>query len=32
MCFLQRFVDRSVEEIVTPEFVSENCRMVRDSA
>jgi len=32
MCFMQGFVDRSVEEIGAPEFVSENCRMVRDSA
>ncbi len=32
MCFMQGFVDRSVEEIGAPEFVSENCRTVRDSA
>jgi selenocysteine lyase/cysteine desulfurase len=32
MCFLQGFVDRSVEEIGAPEFVSANCRFVRDSA
>lgn len=32
MCFLQGFVNRSVEEIGAPEFVSDNCRIVRDSA
>ena len=32
MCFLQGFVDRSVQEIGAPEFVSDNCRIVRDSA
>jgi len=32
MCFMQGFVDRSVEEIGAPEFVSENCRIARDSA
>ena len=32
MCFVQGFVDRSVEEIGRVEFVSDNCRIVRDSA
>jgi hypothetical protein len=32
MCFVQGFVDRSVDEIGRVEFVSENCRIVRDSA
>lgn len=32
LCFLQGFVDRSVEEIGEPQFVSDNCRVVRDSA
>jgi hypothetical protein len=32
MCFMQGFVDRSVDEIGLPEFVSANCRVVRDSA
>jgi molybdenum cofactor sulfurtransferase len=32
MCFLQGFVDRTVEEVGLPEFVSANCRIVRDSA
>ncbi len=32
MCFVQGFVDRSVEEVGAVEFVSDNCRIVRDSA
>lgn len=32
MCFVQGFVDRTVEEIGAVEFVSDNCRIVRDSA
>ncbi len=32
MCFLQGFVDRSVDEIGHVEFVSDNCRILRDSA
>lgn len=32
MCFLQGFVDKSVDDIGAVEFVSENCRIVRDSA
>ena len=32
MCFAQGFVDRSVGEIGSVEFRSENCRLVRDSA
>ena len=32
MCFIQGFVDRTVEEIGAVEFVSDNCRIVRDSA
>jgi molybdenum cofactor sulfurtransferase len=32
MCFLQGFLDRSVGEIGEAEFVSDNCRIVRDSA
>ena len=32
MCFMQGFVDRTVEEIGAVEFVSDNCRIVRDSA
>jgi selenocysteine lyase/cysteine desulfurase len=31
-CFLQRFVDRSTDEIGRAEFVSADCRVVRDSA
>lgn len=32
LCFLQGFVDRRVDEIGQVEFVSDNCRIVRDSA
>lgn len=32
LCFMQRFVDRTVDEIGRLEFVSDNCRVVRDSA
>ncbi len=32
LCFIQGFVDRTVEEIGDVEFVSDNCRIVRDSA
>ncbi|MFT3851270.1 MAG: aminotransferase class V-fold PLP-dependent enzyme [Ilumatobacteraceae bacterium] len=32
LCFMQGFVDRSVAEIGRVEFVSDNCRIVRDSA
>ncbi|MET0144108.1 MAG: aminotransferase class V-fold PLP-dependent enzyme [Ilumatobacteraceae bacterium] len=32
MCFVQGFVDRTVAEIGAVEFVSDNCRIVRDSA
>ena len=32
MCFLQGFVDRTVDDIGSVEFVSDNCRIVRDSA
>ena len=32
MCFMQGFVDRTVDEIGGVEFVSDNCRIVRDSA
>jgi hypothetical protein len=32
LCFMQGFVDRTVEEIGQVEFVSDNCRIVRDSA
>ena len=32
MCFVQGFVDRTVESIGQVEFVSDNCRIVRDSA
>jgi len=32
MCFLQGFVDRSVAEIGEAEFVSDSCRVVRDSS
>ena len=32
MCFMQGFVDRRVDEIGQLEFVSDNCRIVRDSA
>lgn len=32
LCFLQGFVDRSVDDIGRVEFVSDNCRIVRDSA
>ena len=32
MCFVQGFVDRTVDEIGGVEFVSDNCRIVRDSA
>jgi molybdenum cofactor sulfurtransferase len=32
MCFMQGFVDRTVEDIGHVEFVSDNCRIVRDAA
>lgn len=32
MCFMQGFVDRTVDDIGRVEFVSDNCRIVRDSA
>lgn len=32
LCFMQGFVDRSVDEIGDIEVVSDNCRIVRDSA
>jgi molybdenum cofactor sulfurtransferase len=32
VCFLQGFLDRSVDQIGQPEFLSANCRTVRDSA
>jgi selenocysteine lyase/cysteine desulfurase len=32
MCFLQGFVDQTVDDIGRVEFVSDNCRIVRDSA
>ncbi len=32
MCFVQGFVDRTVDDIGRVEFVSDNCRIVRDSA
>ena len=32
LCFMQGFVDRTVTEIGQVEFVSDNCRIVRDSA
>ena len=32
MCFIQGFVDQTVDEIGDVEFVSDNCRVVRDSA
>jgi selenocysteine lyase/cysteine desulfurase len=32
LCFVQGFVDRTVDEIGQVEFVSDNCRIVRDSA
>jgi hypothetical protein len=32
MCFLQGFVDQTVEQIGQPTFTSENCRIARDSA
>lgn len=32
LCFVQGFVDRSVDEVGAVEFVSDNCRVVRDSA
>ena len=32
LCFMQGFVDRTVAEIGQVEFVSDNCRIVRDSA
>ncbi len=32
LCFLQGFVDRTVDDIGRVEFVSDNCRIVRDSA
>jgi selenocysteine lyase/cysteine desulfurase len=32
MCFVQGFVDRTVDDIGRVEFVSDNCRIVRDTA
>jgi selenocysteine lyase/cysteine desulfurase len=32
MCFVQGFVDKTAEEVGQVEFVSNNCRIVRDSA
>lgn len=32
LCFMQGFVDRTVDEIGRVEFVSDNCRIVRDAA
>jgi selenocysteine lyase/cysteine desulfurase len=32
LCFVQGFVDKSVDEIGAVEFVSDNCRVLRDSA
>lgn len=32
MCFVQGFVDRTVDDVGRVEFVSDNCRIVRDSA
>lgn len=32
MCFLQGFLDRTVDDIGRVEFVSDNCRIIRDSA
>jgi molybdenum cofactor sulfurtransferase len=32
LCFLQGFVDKTVEDVGQVEFVSDNCRIVRDSA
>ena len=32
LCFIQGFVDRTVADIGRVEFVSDNCRVVRDSA
>jgi molybdenum cofactor sulfurtransferase len=32
LCFVQGFVDQTVDEIGSVEFRSENCRLVRDSA
>ena len=32
MCFMQGFIDRTIEDIGQLEFVSDNCRIVRDSA
>ncbi|HZC73539.1 MAG TPA: aminotransferase class V-fold PLP-dependent enzyme [Jatrophihabitans sp.] len=32
LCFVQRFVDRSAEEVGRPDFMSPECRMLRDSA
>ncbi len=32
LCFLQGFLDRTVDDIGRVEFVSDNCRIVRDSA
>jgi selenocysteine lyase/cysteine desulfurase len=31
MCFMQGFVDRTADEVGRVEFVSDNCRIVRDS-
>jgi selenocysteine lyase/cysteine desulfurase len=31
LCFVQEFVGRTVEEIGAPEFVADNCRIIRDS-
>jgi selenocysteine lyase/cysteine desulfurase len=32
MCFLQGFLDQAVDDIGRVEFVSDNCRIIRDSA
>jgi selenocysteine lyase/cysteine desulfurase len=32
MCFMQGFVDRTVDDVGAVEFVSDNCRVIRDSA
>lgn len=32
LCFMQGFIDRTVDDIGSVEFVSDNCRIVRDSA
>lgn len=32
MCFLQGFLDRTIEQIGQPEFTSDNCRITPDSS